>query len=335
MSIFHVVLETARFLASLLDFLAPPDFFGAARFLAPLVLHAPSMDPIANKRLLCDALQAQRFAEADMTQAPVLMLARLMGDRSAVHWAEKKPNNKPTWKSFQHKERSRLGDVNGVADEVERRWLSLKAVVLKPTDLEVAHDNSDEFRNDITSAGWKCILEDKTTSWYRKQKETTDESPEDTAAKSAHKRMKTATTTTVSDQVESSDNNTPSAVQTAPAVEFDGEATEEVDEEKVSSSSFPTDVRPDSAMVSQLTGEEKATETTKGAATEEAPAEEAVTEGKASTKETEEGESHAEKEKEKSHKETKAHEEAAQEQGEEKPTQEVTDKDDGVKEQDV
>ena len=148
------------------------------------------MDPIANKRLLCDALQAQRMP-ADMSQAPALMLARLMGLPAAVHWSDKKPIDKPnvTWKAFQSKELASLGEVSGAAEEIDRRWASLKAALLKPTDLEIAHDNAEELKTQILSDGWKCILEDKTASWYRK---TVAASQASTDAKGPSKRMASA-----------------------------------------------------------------------------------------------------------------------------------------------
>eukprot|EP00966_Prymnesium_polylepis_P176927 4097375-Prymnesium_polylepis.1 len=151
------------------------------------------MDASANKRLLCNALLAQNMP-ADMSQAPALMLARLMGHSAAVHWAEKKPIDKPslTWTTFRKKELTKLGDVNGATAEIDRRWASLKTAVLKPTDLEISHDNFEELKLQSLSDGWKCVLEDKKANWYRK--EVVDETPTFKAGKAAEKRMVCAST---------------------------------------------------------------------------------------------------------------------------------------------
>ena len=152
------------------------------------------MNIIDNKRLLCDALQAQHMP-ADMSQAPALMLARLMGHSSAVHWADKKPIDNPrvTWKTFRQRELAKLDDVDGADDEIERRWASLKAAIIKPTDLEVGHGNVAELKDQILSDGWKCILDDKAAKWYRKVT-VTEESPAKKAANAAEMRMETFAT---------------------------------------------------------------------------------------------------------------------------------------------
>eukprot|EP00966_Prymnesium_polylepis_P322087 7378355-Prymnesium_polylepis.1 len=81
-------------------------------------------------------------------------------------------------------------DVDGADDEIKRRWASLKAAIIKPTDLEVGHGNSAELKDQILSDGWKCILDDKTANWYRKVT-VTEESP---AKKAAEMRMETFAT---------------------------------------------------------------------------------------------------------------------------------------------
>jgi hypothetical protein len=86
-----------------------------------------------------------------------------------------------------------LHDVDGADDEIKRRWASLKAAIIKPTDLEVGHGNVAELKDQILSDGWKCILDDKAAKWYRKVT-VTEESPAKKAANAAEMRMETFAT---------------------------------------------------------------------------------------------------------------------------------------------
>lgn len=132
------------------------------------------MDPVANKVLLYDALRAEGMP-ADMKQSSDLMLARLMGYPEARHWSRtvKPQADTMKWSSFEQHTRATLleqfvdADQGHITKEIERRWQKVKTIKLKEGDFQISHENNDELKAELSKAGWRCVLQDQNSDWYR------------------------------------------------------------------------------------------------------------------------------------------------------------------------